>query len=315
MPNKKQQTLPVPECPKAQQILYPDRCGLRDDLKPKVIHVRSPWDKKDAATNASSAWKLLEDTLGFFVLNKLELKWTATKKELESAFRPVIKGRTTPQLTIWIDAHGAPGWFFGSEKCNQEDEFKNTSQFSHFVKAIQDITGLKVVNVVLSGCFTANEIFNPDNGAFFCSPARMLSYFLPDVNVVGFVGKHKCAKIDEVYEKKGQTYSHIVVNLHEASVIYNNGNVKERYSRELYCNYEKMGFACGLIDITVDDEKKTTTYYAPTNAPETAKCLPYRCPCYGDDQIADAVKEVKRRNESDDDEAAEEEATTFRPTF
>jgi hypothetical protein len=297
MPNKKQQTLPVPECPKAQQILYPHRSDLHGDLKPKVIHVRSPWDKKDAATNASSAWKLLND-LGFIVLNKQEIKWTATKKELDSAVKPVIKG-TTPQLTIWIDAHGGLGWFFGSEG-NKEDEFKDTSQFRHFVKAIEDRTGLKVVNVVLSGCFTANEIFNPDNGAFFCSPARMLSYFLPDVNVVGFVGKHACAKIDGLYEKKGQTYSPIVVSLHEAAVIYNNGNVKERYSRELYCNYKYMGFACGLIDITVDDKKKETTYYAPTNAPETAKCWPYRVRCYGDHQIADAETKQKKKQQPSD---------------
>lgn len=305
---KSQAEQTVVVCPKAQAILYPKRSGLTGTDKPQVVHVSSPWDEDSSATSYSASTDVLSGA-GFGVLNKKKIEWTTTDpEEIEKSVKPVkMNGKP---LTIWIDAHGAPGWFFGAAR-SAKDEFQKTVDFLKFISAIEAQTGGKVANVVLSGCFTANEIVNSTTKKFFCSPARMLSFLLPDVNVLGFVGQNASAKVTHLFEKSGSTYNPVTVSPHEAAVIYKNGKVEERYTRDLHCNYKYMGFACGLIDIDVPSGERETTYYAPTNAPEVAKATfgkDLKGKSYGEVQLAVALKTAEELRAPVVEEVEDEDA-------
>jgi hypothetical protein len=109
----------------------------------------------------------------------------------------MIKGK---ELTIWIEAHGALGWFFSPTK-DVKKEFLGMMAFVEFIARVAAHTNTKIGSVVLNGCFTANEFFNEETFAFNCSPARMLSLLLPNTTVIGFIGKNASAIVNDVYEK------------------------------------------------------------------------------------------------------------------
>lgn len=282
---------------KTQTILTPKKFGLKDKSKPVALIVHSPYDEKDAAVNYSNTADTLRDTTGYGLINKGKITWD-NSENLGKLIKPVqMKGKP---LTIWIEAHGAPGWFFAGER-SAKNEYDSTIQFAAYVKQIETVTGAKVNNIVLSGCFTANELINIEACTYFCSPARMLSIFLPEINVMGFVGQNASAVVTNVYEKKNAGYVPITVKPEEAAVLFNNGKVIEEYSRQLYCNHKYTPvFIRKGCKLDLEEVDREEVFYEPCRAVEKIADTPQlkaimTGECYGEVQIKLAQKEMKRQ--------------------
>lgn len=295
---------------KTQMILCPKKFGCKEKTKLVALIVHSPYDESGAAVSYSSTADTLRDTAGYGVINKQKITWD---KDPDKLIKPVqMKGKP---LTIWVEAHGAPGWFFAGER-SARDEYLCTIQFAAYVKQIETITGGKVDNIVLSGCFTANELINVEACTYFCSPARMLSILLPGINVMGFVGQNATAVVTNVYEKKGTDYIPITVKPEEAAVLFNSGKVIEEYSRQLYCNHKYTPiFIRKKCKLNLEEVNRDEVFYEPCRAVEKIANTPQlkaimTGESYGEKQVKFAEKELERQLAAAAKEQEEPENTT-----
>jgi hypothetical protein len=256
--NAKSTSVPVATS-KREVILKPKKCGLSGQTKPVAFIVNSPYDSVDAATKYSNTSALLEGA-GYGLINKRACLWDIKDEVLATLIKPVdMKGAP---LTIWIEAHGALGWFFAGTK-DTTVEFLETVKFIEFIQKVAKLAKASIGTVVLNGCFTANELFNNNGRIFNLSPARMLSMLAPDIQVLGFIGTNSNVKITGVFEKKKNgTYNPLTLNPEEASVLYKAGHALESYTNAYYCSHKYThGFMGELLGIDEDDINNEDSYY------------------------------------------------------
>jgi hypothetical protein len=280
-------------------ILNPKGAGLEGATKPKAILIHSPFDTAGHAVSYTAAAKVLSD-IGYGTISKAKLTFDkADNTEFDRAIRETkIAGE---QLTLWMESHGAPGWLFGCTR-DHKNEFQWAKNFALFVRAVECYTGTTINNIVLSGCFTANEFIDESAETFLLSPARMLSLLLPEKSIVGFVGQNAVAKVSNVFYKttRGE-YEPQIVNLDQAAVLFHGGRALESYhdtkARPLYCSFiytpefiiKQTGLSLRLAD-------RARTFYEPCLALETLeahakhKTLYVAPDCYGYRQLSAARK-------------------------
>lgn len=299
------------------QILKPKKSGLTASLKPVAFIVGSPHDPESNSINYKVTKTFLE-TAGYQILNKKACVWNV-EDVTSYCGRSDFRGKT---LTVWIAAHGCPAWFFGEES-SFSSELAGIIQVRNFLKQIAATVKIPINSVVLSGCYTANEIVSETTDDFNFSPARMLSIYMPKVNVVGFIGQNADAKITHIYMKDSAgDYAAVMANPEDASVLYRNGTVVESPLRELYCDHgDTPGFlkdALSLGDVT---EKH---FYHPRNVLEESLSEDSAIKGYAELQWHHAITYIGAERESlssvvkaklDGDVEEDEESISARRTF
>ncbi|CDZ78030.1 hypothetical protein BN59_02327 [Legionella massiliensis] len=249
---------------RSEKILKPKLSGLAGKDKPLAFIVQSPHDRNNPDPTLRNAVKFLPTKtfvgdLGFGMLNKAAIEFS---ESTGASFKKVIKpGPMKPQITVWFEAHGAPGWLFGADK-SQASEFEGTVQFVGFIHALEAYLNTEVNHIVLSGCYTGCEFNNGSD--YFISPARMLSILLPGKEIVGFIGQHAKGKVSHVYSySEGFGYEERRVNPEEASIVFQDGMAIESLSKkELYCDH---GYTPEFIleGCHLDPELDASDYYLP----------------------------------------------------
>lgn len=246
---------------KKEAILKPKKCGLMGKDKPVAFIIQSPNDDPlDTSTKYSGTLEFLQN-LGFGTINKRACDWSMDENRLLDAVKKNLNMEKKP-LTIWIDAHGALGWFFGTTD-SAIDEYLS---MLHFVKCIDNIAqkvNATLVSVVLNGCFTSSEFFNSQTNNFVLSPARMVSLLLPGVQVVGFPGKNSSAKIGYVFEQTQRSeFKELKLCVEEAATLYISGHVVERCATPLYTTHKNTPpFMAKLLDMKEEDARNEHSYY------------------------------------------------------
>ncbi|AHE66388.1 hypothetical protein [Legionella oakridgensis] len=300
------------------KILHPKTAGLTGKRKPIALVIHSPNDDEaGTSVDFTSAIDFVTD-IGYGKMNtarKFSFPITedglADDEQLQASIR--TGGKPPESLTLWLESHGAPGWLFAGPR-EARAEFLATLNFARFVRQLERFSGTSIDNIVLSGCFTANEYYNAESSVYFNSPARMLSFLLPEKKIVGFVGQHACAKVSNVYRKTGDdTYTSVYVNPEDAAVLYQNGAVLEAYEEELYCNHAYTPpFINKHCALGLTAETKATTFYRPCQARELVASDPYKYyveeDSYGEKQTRSAAKALARLQEETLLVAAEETA-------
>lgn len=301
-------------------IFNPKGAGLEGPTKPKAILIHSPFDTDGHSVPYSAAAEVLSDT-GYGTISKAKLTFDkADTTEFARAIRETkVAGE---QLTLWMESHGAPAWLFGCTR-DHKNEFQWAKNFALFVRAVECYTGTKINNIVLSGCFTANEFIDESAETFLLSPARILSFLLPEVNIVGFVGQNAVAKVSNVFHKttKGE-YKPQIVNLDQAAVLFRGGKVRESYHdtkmKPLYCSFiYTPKFIIEQTGLSLRLEDRARTFYEPCLALETLEAHArdksiYVAPeCYGYRQLSAALKAAPHLTREALAETAEAQITTI----
>ncbi|RUR10214.1 hypothetical protein [Legionella septentrionalis] len=248
-------------------LLKPKQAGLTNKNKPAALIVLSPYDEGSHAIGFKDAESMVRDELGYGIINKKPLFFNSEDTEFSAAIKPVtLKNKS---LTIWLSAHGASGWLFSGRR-DANSELEATANFVEFVRRVETYTQCEVANIVLSACFTANEFVNVKDGTYFNSPARLLSFFLPEVNVLGFIGKNAESKV-HVFKETTMGYLKETLNAEHASVLFKNGKPIEscfdNNTVPIYCNHEYTpDFILQALNYNFED--KNVEFYAPCLAAE-----------------------------------------------
>ncbi|CDZ77466.1 hypothetical protein BN59_01749 [Legionella massiliensis] len=222
-----------------EKIIYPKRKGLTKKSKPQVIILGSPHDSSGDSAVKYSGTKTFVDNLGYNVLNKEPLLFGESEISLKK-IRPITtKSR---EVTVWLEAHGAPGWVFGSQD-SKISELNYTLNFASYIAALERGLGVKVNNIVLNCCNSATEACNweLDQPSYFISPARILSIMLPGINVMGFVGTNSSAVITNLFQVGEEGYAPAFLGLHDGAVLFNSGKVLETgkaFKNLLLCDHK-----------------------------------------------------------------------------
>ncbi len=237
--------------PRTYAMLQPLLAGLTGKKKPVVLLVHALHND----LNYDFGVQLLKG-MHYKCINQGELNFY--QKNIMSFVKNTVVHKTNQvaeklTLTIWLESHGGTGWLFGNEHkdITAREEFDATATFAEFVKRVETDLGATVDKIVLSGCFTANEIVCPNNPnnpktmTHMISPARMLSLLLTDKQIFGFVGQNASAKVTHVYLKTDdRTYEMTKVKLEDATILFLNGTAIESYfdlekaRKEIYCSHE-----------------------------------------------------------------------------
>lgn len=218
---------------KIEEILLPKQAGLINNRKPMVVILGSPWGGSNGPVRFKSARQLLEGN-GYRVLNKREMYFNANTLDLKA-----INGKEKQRITIWFEAHGAPGWLFGKDE-SLKSELQYMLVFARAIKTLAKTSNCIIENIVLSGCNSATEYLDEKTENYFNSPARLLSFLLPEINVLGFVGRNSSAKITSIWEMCNDELEESVLSLAEGSVLYKDNNVVENCVANLYCPVEEI---------------------------------------------------------------------------
>ena len=236
------------------KILHPKAHGLKARQKPIALIINSPYDKPESSTRLEPKKNILLGQ-GFGVLNKGMVFFDTPKEELKELIKPTLQHKG--DLTLYTNAHGAPGWFLGGDK-SPLGEMQGLYQFAELVRNIEEKTGQEVKNIVLGGCYNAVEMYNEDTGCYFNSPARLLSMIFPEKKIVGFIGEFADGKITHVYTKDHEPMS---VNPENSSILFQDGRMVESPTRSLYCSHKYTpDFICTKLSL---GEVGKNDYFVP----------------------------------------------------
>jgi hypothetical protein len=244
-----------------EEILFPEKSGLSGKNKPLVLIVNSVFDKKDSSTKYQSTKKLAEER-GYTVINKQELIYDPYAHENTDAQRDIKPGFSKKSLTLWFEAHGAPGWLFGpgdphdndpANHPNHKSEKEAANFFCAYLSDIEKKTELRINHIILNTCFSATELVNDFENQYLNSSARLLSILIPNKLVLGFIGHNASAKISHVWEfahpsdmelplvvTDKQLLKEGVISLLDASILFKDGSAIEFNHRDLYCSHINM---------------------------------------------------------------------------
>ena len=255
--------------------MFPEKRELTGKNKPLLLIINSIFDARDSATKYTDAKKLGEDR-GYTVLNKKELVFNPRHPEIEdikNEIKPIIFPEKT--LTLWFEAHGAPGWLFGpgqprhlnpERHPSHKSEKQATEQFYHYLTDIEHKTQLKIDCILLNSCFSASELINDSTQQYLNSNARLLSILIPDKLVLGFMGYNCSAKVSHIWEIKqsrqdknaliitdSNLLAECIISLIEASIVFKDGNAIEYDDHALYCSKQNMQpYVLKSLDISAD---------------------------------------------------------------
>jgi hypothetical protein len=173
-------------CPSLrEQIINPKQSPFPDDAKAVCIYLTSPYKDNDAPIDTDASVKRLNDR-GQLVQNKKDaqgITWQGIAKVEQKAPRP--NGEL--HWSLWIEAHGAPMWFFGAE-ATLASERLGTRDFALWMQSCEAANNISFKYVVLDSCFSAAEQCPSNNRTV--SPARAVSILLPGKKVLGYLGKN-----------------------------------------------------------------------------------------------------------------------------
>ncbi|AHE66741.1 hypothetical protein [Legionella oakridgensis] len=218
------------------KILFPKREGLSGTDKPCAVVLSSPYDRVgDPAVRFGGVVDALSE-IGYRILNKNQLFFDMISDgdDFIKNFRPIFPKDRKKGITLWLEAHGTPGWLFAGEP-SLDAESKAVNEFANFVKRLEKTLNTSVINVVLSCCYSGLEYVNDETGQIFVSPARQLSKLLPDTDVIGFIGVNTSAKITHVYEQRPDGSMHpTILSLQEGAVLFANGLILDAPKKALF---------------------------------------------------------------------------------
>ena len=186
----------------------------KNNNKEAAIIVYSARDAKDSAINFKTNKKFYENN-GLYILNKNKIahdmgseSWICdTQLEKFKNTRKIKDGLL--QTKVIIHAHGTAGWLLGDGE-GIESEHAELLDFARKIREIEKIHSIKIKSVDIKACYSAAEFFNLDsegnNGVLF-SPARHLSFMLPDVLITASIGPFNDVKVGVFdAEKNENTY-------------------------------------------------------------------------------------------------------------
>ncbi|GAB5369612.1 hypothetical protein AAMO2058_001420100 [Amorphochlora amoebiformis] len=166
-----------------------------------VVHFplchRPGWRRDDLAT------KNPEHSIaarGYRVINpSRRISWKTPMSDVVKSIKGYYRSEVKQlSVTIIYISHGLPGWLFGGEK-NALSEVDGIEKFARFILDFSEALSTKIRAVLLNACHSSTELFDAATGAYFCSPARLLSVVLSGVQVVGFAGSHIDAGIGSLH--------------------------------------------------------------------------------------------------------------------
>ena len=237
-----------------ESIMQPKRVGLVGAKKPAVLILSSPMDKECSAVRYSNVTRIADER-GYWVLNKGAILFG---DDYHGSIKPHHNKR---ELTIWLECHGAPGWIF-SESGSAEEEIAATQEFGNYLKSIERDTKLRINNIILNACFSANEFLSEETGGYFLSPARLLSNFFAECNVVGFIGTNASAVAGEVFRLLPTgVFLPIKTPLESMAVLFRDNRAVELPTEALFCN-QRFTPQC-IVDACKIDPTK---FYQPSLA-------------------------------------------------
>ncbi|MCF6765185.1 hypothetical protein L3V82_05330 [Thiotrichales bacterium 19S3-7] len=170
------------------ELIFPAKNNLKGKNKPKLLVVSSTFnDVKDRAVLFSYIKSNLEYS-GYTIINKKNFFTNITEDQLLDHISPLYQSMKGDSIVVAYNAHGVPGWLFGKDK-SPKSEMEYTIAFAKLIKQIEAKLNVKVDAIMLNNCYSGFEVMSEDHQNYICSPARVLSILLPDVQVMGYVGK------------------------------------------------------------------------------------------------------------------------------
>lgn len=291
--------------------------------KPIALILHSPNDPIDSQTNYGATVHEAE-LRGYKVYNKSRINFGVDIAEVKANLKDFSALQSNAkELTIWVEAHGAPGWLFGTDS-SHVSEREGITAFRELLLDIEKETGLRINNILLNSCYSANEMVNDANLNYVNSSARLLSILVPDKVVVGLIGKNTPAGVRGVYElndapqndhkNKGKekkaskekekikgkerqekteetpyqvsndlVKSTAMISQEVASVAFKDGYAIEASPRKIFCDHQYTQ-AFILEKCPVKDEE-STHYWSCLGREEIDKLSPYRKKLFADNQI------------------------------
>lgn len=168
-----------------ENIINPKQHPFPNDAKAACIYITSPHKDNDAPIDADASVKRLNGRHQLVQNTKSahNITWQDAPRVEQKAPRP------TGELhwSLWVEAHGAPMWFFGAE-ATLASERLGTREFALWMKNCETANDISFNYVVLDSCFSAAEQCPSNNRTV--SPARALSILLPGKKVLGYLGKN-----------------------------------------------------------------------------------------------------------------------------
>lgn len=217
--------------------------SLRGVNKPAAVILFHPLDGEgDGATKLKSNFELIE-AKGYSVLNKITKKRPVILdedliKNKDKFFNPsklsqAIRREVT--VNLFLIGHGAPGWFFSNEGPANEAEI--AIETADYIYKLEEKLNIKFTHIVLNACFSATEIDEPTTGNYFNSPARLLSYRMPDKFVIGFLGSFADARVN-AYTKNNEVSPFLpkAFSLIQASIVFKEGKAINFNRDPIYIN-------------------------------------------------------------------------------
>lgn len=200
-----------------KQILNPKAAELGGNNKPWAVVVGHSTDQVDGATKVEGG-RTHAEGCGYRVV-----KWPKTPRIglHDDRFNGNANGGT---LVIRIESHGAPGWTLGAN-AKFETEVLAAYDLKWFVCCTQQALGRVVDAVVFRSCYSAVEHAGGDGASFMMSSARIASFVLPGVHVVGFLGEDNGSnKVTHLEDQEGTECS---LSIEQGTASFFNGALTE----------------------------------------------------------------------------------------
>lgn len=173
-----------------EQLINPKKCPATDGSTALCIYLTSPNKDDDSPISISDSIKRLNDK-NQRVRNAQSSSDITWKSQVKVALTHTPQN-WVPRWTLWVEAHGAPMWFFGAEPTLASERL-GTRDFAAWVRGCEAANNLTFASVVLDSCFSAAELCPASNRTI--SPARAVSILLPDKEVLGYLGKNNSATV------------------------------------------------------------------------------------------------------------------------
>ncbi|MCF6765184.1 hypothetical protein L3V82_05325 [Thiotrichales bacterium 19S3-7] len=238
------------------ELIFPAKNDLKGKNKPNTLVINSIFDDENDKSTKFEGIKNNLESKGYSVINKRKIFTNITEDQLLdhiSSFYQNMKGRS---IVVTYNAHGAPGWLFGEKSSKSEMEY--TIAFAKLIKQIEAKLNVKVDAIMLNSCYSGFEVMSEDHQNYICSPARVLSILLPDVQVMGYVGKFSDSIVTGLAKPK-VNYRAAVYNGSESmpKVAFQDVNVSLLSGCVLFRNGKSIG------DSTIENNVYTICTYMP----------------------------------------------------
>lgn len=294
-----------------EKIFTPKTAGFTGNNKPHVLILKLSYDNNQRGSSVKyTAAKNLAMERGCVVINNCELVYEMETGELNQQKQGnIISERfihANKPITIWLEAHGVPGWLYGTET-NFDKEEASVVKFSDRLFAIEQQTGFQIENILLNSCYSAAEIINENTGEYTLSSARLLSILMPDKNVIGFIGSNGGSKVTHIFEMlKENSFKLCTLPFVEGSVVFRNGKAVE-YSNRIFYIRVKDSYTREFILESCSLSSDSADYLMAGPAKEKIEMLRKsnelgRPKCFADQQFLRFENKRNQREEKENNE-------------